>query len=117
MPPQKRSDERGLGATMSALPLQVWVTVSLDKASNKLSFGGGSDSELSAGVVAVLADALSGLTPEEVLQVCASTRAHVRVYAHACALEFACMQVWLMLCCKASDPSHHFHMTPHITVT
>jgi len=47
---------------------QVWVTVSQDQGTGRLNFGGGSDSELSAGVVAVLANALSGLTPDEVLQ-------------------------------------------------
>jgi sulfur transfer protein SufE len=48
---------------------QVWVTVSVDDHSGLLTFGGGSDSELSAGVVSVLSEALSGLSPEEVLQV------------------------------------------------
>jgi sulfur transfer protein SufE len=51
-----------------ALSLQVWVTASVDS-QGRLVLGGGSDSELSAGVVAVLTQALSGLTPQELLQV------------------------------------------------
>ena len=44
------------------------MTASLD-ASGRVVFHGGSDSEISAGVVAVLSRALSGLTPEELQQV------------------------------------------------
>lgn len=47
---------------------QVWVTVNLSD-EGRLVIGGGSDSELSAGVVGVMAQALSGLTPQELLQV------------------------------------------------
>jgi hypothetical protein len=52
---------------VAAVP-QVWVTASLDS-QGRLVLGGGSDSELSAGVVAVLTQALSGMTPQELLQV------------------------------------------------
>lgn len=48
--------------------MQVWVTAALDPA-GKVVFHGASDSELTAGVVAVMCEAVSGLTPEEVLQV------------------------------------------------
>jgi len=46
------------------------VTVEQEAGSGRLRCGGGSDSELSAGVVAVLGQALSGLTPDEVGAAC-----------------------------------------------
>ena len=48
--------------------MQVWISAELD-ASGRVRFSGTSDSELSRGLCAVLVTALSGLTPEEVLQV------------------------------------------------
>ena len=48
--------------------VQVWVSAELD-ASGRVQFSGTSDSDLSKGLCAVLVAALSGLTPEEVLQV------------------------------------------------
>lgn len=47
---------------------QVWVTAELDGA-GRVAFNGASDSEVTAGVVAVLREALTGLKPEEVLAV------------------------------------------------
>ena len=46
----------------------MWISAELD-ASGRVRFSGTSDSELSRGLCAVLVAALSGLTPEEVLQV------------------------------------------------
>jgi sulfur transfer protein SufE len=48
--------------------MQVWVTVNQDN-TGKIVIGGGSDSELSAGVVGVISQALSGLTPHQLLEV------------------------------------------------
>lgn len=48
--------------------MQVWISAELD-ASGRVRFSGTSDSGLSRGLCAVLVAALSGLTPEEVLQV------------------------------------------------
>ena len=47
---------------------QVWVTAALDP-QGRVQFGGDSDSELTRGLCALLVQGLSGLTPEEVLQV------------------------------------------------
>ncbi|KAL6760200.1 hypothetical protein V8C86DRAFT_2558901 [Haematococcus lacustris] len=58
---QQRLENRVLGCTA-----QVWVTASLDP-SGCVQFAGGSDSLLSHGIVAVLASALSGLTPSQLL--------------------------------------------------
>jgi len=60
---QRIAENRVMGCTA-----QVWVTAALD-ASGKVAFSGTSDSELTAGVVAVMCEAVSGLTPEEVLAV------------------------------------------------
>ena len=46
----------------------MWISAELD-ASGRVRFSGTSDSELSRGLCAVLVAALSGLTPEAVLQV------------------------------------------------
>lgn len=59
---QRTAENRVMGCTA-----QVWVTAALDPA-GKVVFHGASDSELTAGVVAVMCEAVSGLTPEEVLQ-------------------------------------------------
>lgn len=48
--------------------LQVWVSAQLD-ASGKVQFAADSDSELTRGLAALLVEGLSGLTPDEVLQV------------------------------------------------
>ena len=47
---------------------QVWATAALDP-HGRVQFGGDSDSELTRGLCALLVQGLSGLTPEEVLQV------------------------------------------------
>jgi sulfur transfer protein SufE len=47
---------------------QVWLKVSLDEA-GRVAIAGGSDSELSAGVVALLREAMGGLTPQQLLEV------------------------------------------------
>lgn len=49
--------------------LQVWVAAELDPATGRLRFSGDSDSELTKGLCSILVEGLSGLTPEEVLQV------------------------------------------------
>lgn len=49
--------------------LQVWVHAELNSA-GMVKFAADSDSELTRGLAAVLVEALSGLRPEEVLQVC-----------------------------------------------
>lgn len=48
--------------------VQVWVHAEMDPA-GRVRFAADSDSELTRGLAAVLVKALSGLTPEEVLQV------------------------------------------------
>ena len=50
---------------------QVWVTAELDSR-GRVRLGVDSDSELTRGLAAVLVRCLSGLTPEELLQVAAS---------------------------------------------
>lgn len=47
---------------------EVWMTASLDD-SNRVQFSGDSDSELTRGLCALLVQLMSGLKPEEVLQV------------------------------------------------
>lgn len=47
---------------------QVWVTAELDSR-GRVRLGADSDSELTRGLAAVLVRCLSGLTPEELLQV------------------------------------------------
>ena len=47
---------------------QVWAMAALD-AQGRVQLAGDSDSELTRGLCAVLVEGLSGLTPEEVLQV------------------------------------------------
>lgn len=53
-----------------ALPptLQVWVSAQLD-AAGRVQFAADSDAELTRGLAALLVQGLSGLTPDEVLQV------------------------------------------------
>ena len=63
----KVSTNRVMGCTS-----EVWMTASLDS-SNRVQFAGDSDSELTRGLCAVLVQSMSGLKPEEVLQVCSST--------------------------------------------
>lgn len=48
---------------------QVWVASEYDRGSGRLRFWCDSDSELTKGLGAVLVEGLSGLTPQEVLQV------------------------------------------------
>lgn len=56
---------------------QVWVNAEID-GNGRVHFAADSDSELTRGLAAVLVEALSGLTPEEVLQVrCAMAPSHV----------------------------------------
>ena len=64
LPPHQRKSQAPKPHTV----LQVWISAELD-ASGHVRFSGTSDSELSRGLCAVLVAALSGLTPEEVLQV------------------------------------------------
>ena len=47
---------------------EVWMTARLDD-DNKVQFAGDSNSELTRGLCAVLVKAMSGMTPNEVLQV------------------------------------------------
>lgn len=47
---------------------EVFMTASLDK-QNRVQFAGHSDSELTRGLCAILVQAMSGLTPAQVLQV------------------------------------------------
>jgi len=56
---------------------QVWVSAELD-AAGKVRFAADSDSELTRGLAALLVEGLSGLTPDEVLQVsrCCTTKLH-----------------------------------------
>ncbi len=49
--------------------VQVWVLAELDS-EGRVKFAAESDSELTRGLAAVLVEALSGLKPEGVLQVC-----------------------------------------------
>ena len=58
------STNRVMGCTS-----EVWMTARLDK-QNRVHFSGDSNSELTRGLCAVLVKAMSGMTPEEVLQVC-----------------------------------------------
>ncbi|GAB4820689.1 hypothetical protein N2152v2_007735 [Parachlorella kessleri] len=60
----RRDANRVMGCTA-----QVWVNAELDRSSGRLHFQGDSDSELTKGLCAVLVEGLSGLTPQEVLQV------------------------------------------------
>lgn len=48
--------------------LQAWVHADLDAARGTLTFSAASDSELTTGLAGVLVEALSGLTPAEVLE-------------------------------------------------
>ena len=48
---------------------EVWMTASLDD-SSRVQFSGDSDSELTRGLCALLVQLMSGLKPQEVLQVC-----------------------------------------------
>ncbi|KXZ55348.1 hypothetical protein GPECTOR_3g479 [Gonium pectorale] len=48
---------------------QVWLTVRLEPGTGLVQLQGWSDSELSRGLVALLAEGLSGLTPEQMLAV------------------------------------------------
>ncbi len=59
---------------------QVWVSAELD-AAGKVRFAADSDSELTRGLAALLVEGLSGLTPDEVLQVsrCCTTKLHFGV--------------------------------------
>ena len=59
----KVSTNRVMGCTS-----EVWMTATLD-GSNRVQFAGDSDSELTRGFCAVLVQSMSGLKPEEVLQV------------------------------------------------
>ena len=52
--------------------LQVWVNAETDS-NGRVHFAADSDSELTRGLAAVLVEALSGLTPKEVLQVRCTT--------------------------------------------
>ncbi len=55
-----------------AAPSQAWVSATLDPAGH-VSFSAASDSDLTAGLAGVLAAALSGLSPQQVLDFDAAT--------------------------------------------
>ena len=59
----KVSTNRVMGCTS-----EVWMTARLDD-DNKVQFAGDSNSELTRGLCAVLVKAMSGMSPQEVLQV------------------------------------------------
>ena len=64
--------------------LQVWVSAEMDS-DGSVHFAADSDSELTRGLAAVLVEALSGLTPEEILQVrCATPSSHAWHGRQAC---------------------------------
>uniref|UniRef100_A0A7R9V9G1 quinolinate synthase n=1 Tax=Chlamydomonas euryale TaxID=1486919 RepID=A0A7R9V9G1_9CHLO len=67
LPPMEDSAKTTANRVMGCTA-QVWVDAQL-KADGTLAFSGASDSELSAGLAALLCEALSGLTPEQVLSV------------------------------------------------
>jgi sulfur transfer protein SufE len=78
--------------TSGRLALQVWVHAE-QAADGRLRFAADSDSELTRGLAAVLVRALSGLTLDEVLQVCTPGRAVAAVPALSSAphgLDAAC---------------------------
>ena len=67
-----------------SMSLQVWVNAEMDS-SGRVHFAADSDSELTRGLAAVLVEALSGLTPEEVLQVrCVAPFRHAWHGTQAC---------------------------------
>ncbi len=53
----------------AVIVVQVWVHAEMDSA-GRIKFAADSDSKLTRGLAAVLVKALSGLTPDQVLQVC-----------------------------------------------
>ena len=59
----KISTNRVMGCTS-----EVWMTAKLDK-NNRVQFNGDSNSELTRGLCALLVESMSGLTPQDVLQV------------------------------------------------
>lgn len=59
----KTATNRVMGCTS-----EVWMTARLDK-HNRVQFAGDSNSDLTRGLCAVLVQAMSGMTPQEVLQV------------------------------------------------
>lgn len=67
LPPFPQEDQVAANRVMGCTA-QVWVNARLDS-TGRVVFNGTSDSELSRGMVGVLVEALSGLTPEQVLQV------------------------------------------------
>ena len=60
----KTAANRVMGCTS-----QVWVTAKMDAQTGHVQFAADSDSELTRGLGAVLVEAMSGLTPQEVVQV------------------------------------------------
>ncbi|GFR43191.1 hypothetical protein Agub_g4183, partial [Astrephomene gubernaculifera] len=67
--PPLPEEQRTAATRVMGCTAQVWLTAELDAASGTLQFQGWSDSEVSRGLVALLAAGLRGLTAEEVLQV------------------------------------------------
>lgn len=76
------------------MSLQVWVNAEMDS-NGRVHFAADSDSELTRGLAAILVEALSGLTPEGVLQVCcATTSSHLWHVEYRLALMLACCKVY-----------------------
>lgn len=77
-----------------SMSLQVWVNAEMDS-NGRVHFAADSDSELTRGLAAILVEALSGLTPEGVLQVCcATTSSHLWHVEYRLALMLACCKVY-----------------------
>ena len=93
---------------------QVWATAALDP-HGRVQFGGDSDSELTRGLCALLVQGLSGLTPEEVLQVRPQQHtmdAHVHIWLWAAGVWTASRGGGAGACTTApGDP--HSHLGQH----
>eukprot|EP00887_Chlorella_sp_A99_P001402 scaffold8.g1402.t1 len=61
---ERRDANRVMGCTA-----QVWLSSKLDPASGLMAFAADSDSELTRGLAAIVCQSLSGLTPDQVLEV------------------------------------------------
>lgn len=70
LPTMNASDKTSANRVMGCTS-EVWMTASLDS-NNRVQFAGDSNSELTRGLCALLVEGMSGLAPEEVLQVCIS---------------------------------------------
>lgn len=66
--------------------MQVWVDAELDK-DGRVQFSADSDSEVTRGLAAVLAAALSGLTPAQVIEVIKSASPPATCMASALSLS------------------------------